>query len=436
MVGESDNNSVKAAEGKELSYEDARGIAQNEDKTVRADLAARTDIRPEILYFLAEDPEPEVRLALANNERTPRHADLVLARDENVEVRGHIAQKISKLAPGLSADEQDKIKNMTYQALEALARDEAVRVRQALSEALKDVAHAPPEVIKALAQDIELVVASPVLEFSPVLTDEDILEIIEQDSATGRLSAISRRVNVSGNIVDAIVAHNDEGAIALLLANKSAQIREETLDQILDQAAGIESWHPPLIERPKLPLNAASRIARFVADNLLEKFMQRTDLAEDVLAEVKSVAEKKLADASGRKLAEIEDKSTEPSEETRTPGEIAFEKAQQLLADGKINADRIEKAMDDNDNDMVMALLAVQVGMEMAAIRKMVASKSAKGMVATSWKAGLSAKQAEKLQSKLAQLPASKVLRATEEGEFSLSEDDMEWQFEFISEMA
>ena len=37
---------------------------------------------------------------------------------------------------------------MTYEALEILARDQVTRVRQILSEALKDVANAPPEVIR------------------------------------------------------------------------------------------------------------------------------------------------------------------------------------------------------------------------------------------------------------------------------------------------
>jgi len=49
------------------------------------------------------------------------------------------------LAPGLTADEQDKMRKMAYEALDALARDQVIRVRRILSEALKNVADAPPE---------------------------------------------------------------------------------------------------------------------------------------------------------------------------------------------------------------------------------------------------------------------------------------------------
>ena len=64
-----------------LSYAEAKELAGNEDIEVRRNLAARTDIKPEILYFLAEDPDPEVRRRIAANKATPGHADLLLAAD-------------------------------------------------------------------------------------------------------------------------------------------------------------------------------------------------------------------------------------------------------------------------------------------------------------------------------------------------------------------
>ena len=112
------------------------------------------------------------------------------------------------------------------------------------------MANVPPEVIRQLARDAELVVASPILQFSPVLTDDDLLEIIESHPAAGSLGSISRRDGIAEPVVDAIVATDDEEAVALLLANEGAQIRENTLDGIIDRALDIEPWHAPLISRP------------------------------------------------------------------------------------------------------------------------------------------------------------------------------------------
>ncbi len=209
-----------------FTYEEARDLARHDNPQVRAELAARGDMQAEILYFLTGDPSVEVRRRVAVNAASPPQADLRLAGDSDETVRGDLAGKIARLAPGLSADDQDRLRQMTYQALEMLARDQIPKVRRILAEALKDVAGAPPEVIGRLARDAEIAVAAPVLRYSPVLTDDDLLDIIGASPIPGALAAISRRPMVAWSVADAIVASDDIDAIAVLLSNESAQIRE------------------------------------------------------------------------------------------------------------------------------------------------------------------------------------------------------------------
>ena len=59
-----------------ITYEESRKIANDPDPAIRKQLAARTDIRPEVLYYLAEDAAPEVRREIATNEQTPAHANV------------------------------------------------------------------------------------------------------------------------------------------------------------------------------------------------------------------------------------------------------------------------------------------------------------------------------------------------------------------------
>ena len=82
-----------------ISYEDAKRLATHEDPAVRRELAARPDVMPEVLFFLAGDPSPEVRQALAGNVATPRKADLKLAQDSDDSVRSRLAGKIHESAP-------------------------------------------------------------------------------------------------------------------------------------------------------------------------------------------------------------------------------------------------------------------------------------------------------------------------------------------------
>src|SRR5258707_2698794 len=108
----------------------ANTIAQSAKPVDRAALAGATDTLPEILYFLARDPDPTVRRALAANPRTPRQADLILALDDESDIRSIIAEKIAAVLPQLSRAETAQIWDLTTRVLEALARDELVRISQ------------------------------------------------------------------------------------------------------------------------------------------------------------------------------------------------------------------------------------------------------------------------------------------------------------------
>ena len=122
-----------------------------------------------------------VRREVAVNTGTPRQADLLLASDTDPQVRSALAHKIARLVPEMSLDQVGQIERLTLDVLETLARDQTAEVRRILSETLKDLGHAPPSVINRLARDVELCVAGPVLRCSPILTDDDLLEIIRDD---------------------------------------------------------------------------------------------------------------------------------------------------------------------------------------------------------------------------------------------------------------
>ncbi|MDA1090231.1 MAG: DUF2336 domain-containing protein [Proteobacteria bacterium] len=409
---------------KALSYEDAKEMASNENLDVRRDLATRTDVTPEILYFLAEDPEPEVRRLIAANRAAPVHADFMLAKDADQEVRGGLAAKIATLTASLSDDDLDKVRLMARETLGILARDQVTRVRQILAETLKDVADAPPDVIRQLSNDAELVVAGPILQFSPVLNEQDLLEIIESSSLAGRLEAISQRANLVETLTEAIAATDDVEAIALMLGNPSAQVREEVLNQIIDRAPDIEPWHEPLVKRPVLPGRAAAKLARFVAHSLLQSLEERQDLPADVLEEVRQVVERRL-----------DEEAQETPEKEKTTAEEAHEKVKTLLAAGALEEAVIAKAVKEGDRELTIAGLAELSNISVLVVRTVITNRSAKGMLAIAWKAGLSAKLAETLQRKLALVGTKELLRA-DGNDYPLSDEDMEWQLNFIKDMA
>ncbi|HSR55042.1 MAG TPA: DUF2336 domain-containing protein [Alphaproteobacteria bacterium] len=424
---------------KPISYEESRELARHPDVEERRRLAARTDIRPEILYYLAEDPSPLVRREIALNAAAPAHADVLLARDGDEDVRCELAQKIARLTPHLSADAREHIRALTVEALEILAQDELARVRQALAEAVKDVAEVPHNVIQRLAGDAELAVATPVLEFSPLLTDEDLIEIIESAAASGAMTAISRREEVSCAVSDAIAQTRDEDAVAALLANPSAQIREETLDWIVEGSREVETWQMPLARRPKLPPRAARKLAEFVADSVLAMLHSRDDLDADTAG---------LIDQAVRARMEVQPEG-EPGGDTLSvdreagsggaPGHISVDRGhtaefvQRLYIKGELTETRLEEQLLNGNRAFVVHALALMAGVPASVVTRIVDARSAKAVTALAWKAGLKMRFAIKLQARLANVTPREILQAKDGIDYPMSEDDMAWQLDFYA---
>ncbi len=416
-----------------LSYEETKELARHPSVKVRRSLANREDIRPEVLYYLAEDESPEVRRSIAVNANTPAQADLLLARDRDDRVRCDLALKISRLMPELSQDEHDRLQQTTFEVLEVLARDQLTKVRQILAETLKDVTAAPPGVIKRLAMDSEPSVAQPVLEFSPLLTDEDLLEIIKSLPVDGGLSAISRRKSVSSRVSDAVVAADDVPAITELLANPSAQIREETLDGLVEGSIQVEEWQSPLARRPLLPKNAARKLATFIADSLLKELRNRNDLDPEVLNEVTEVMHQRLGDDgdaayNGAATTEMLDQAT-----MKMAADKTLQTVRKLHADDKLDEDRVAEALGTGNHEFVTLALALKSGVPKRVVDRVSSAQSAKGVTALAWKAGFSMRFAVQLQTRLAHVGISEVLNAKDGVDYPLSKDEMEWLIEFFA---
>ena len=413
-----------------ITYEESKELAQHQDPEIRAALAKRTDLSPEILYCLAEDKDKNVRRIVADNLAAPRQTDVLLARDADADVRQGLAAKIAKVAPDLPSDASDKLRQSTHQALEILAKDQIQVVRQVLSEAMKDVADAPADIVRTLARDLEIGVSGPVLENSPVLTDDALIEIIEATPADGALNAIARRENLKETVADAIVATDDTTAIGDLLGNTSAQIREQTINDLIDKAPGVELWHKPLATRPKLPEGAAERMARFLADNLLTELQQRSDLDPSTLDRVKAVGDQRRSGGPPK----LEEPVPTPAQDFLNV-DPPMNMVLRLYNARKLDSDMVGKALMSSDNGFVFAALIIKAGVEPAVGKRIFREKNPKGVMALCWKAHLPVNMAVQVQQRMDRLSPSEVI-VPEGTDYPLTDDEMEWQLEFFRDLA
>lgn len=390
-----------------LSYKDAKRLASADDPNVRRELAAREDIQPEILYYLAEDSAPEVRREIAANDATPRQADALLANDDDDEVRVSIARKISRLAPQLDPNQRDWLGQLTTQVLEQLARDQLPRVREIISQEVRHLDSISRSLVKQLAKDVQIAVCGPILQFSPLLTDDDLLEIIRSDTVQGALNAIAKRENIGERPVDAIVERRDESAISDLLTNPSAQIREETLDQIIDEAPSHIAWHRPLVRRPNLSHRSVRRVAQFVTASLLTELETLHDMDPETTREVANRVSQRL--------------SSDGLNENGLPED----RARKLYDASKLDDEAMIAAIERGDRTFIFHALALKTGLPSDSISHIMGSQSARVLVAVCWRAGLTMRTAYQMQLKIAAIPAPELISARDGVHYPFSGSEM-----------
>ncbi|HSV28529.1 MAG TPA: DUF2336 domain-containing protein [Candidatus Omnitrophota bacterium] len=220
------------------------------------------------------------------------------------DARAEIADKIAGQHAHLSVSER----KLAEDIFRLMVKDAEVRVRQALSHQLKESPLVPHDVAVALARDVDAV-ALPILKFSEVLTDEDLIEIVRSQSPDKQV-AVASRSHVSANLADALVDSHNETVVATLVSNEGAEIAENTLQRVVDEFAGSEAVGEKLVERRSLPVTVAERLMAKVSDNLRDKLMARSDLSPEaaggLLIQAREMAVLGLAD-TGADVAKLID---------------------------------------------------------------------------------------------------------------------------------
>ena len=401
----------------ELRYEDARAALESHNLNAKRELASRTDAPPETLYYLAGDESAEIRTLVAINPSTPIQANETLVNDSDAEVRAELARKIGRIVPDLESNELRAMSNRVIAMLEKLAGDEVVRVRQIVAEEIKSCPNIPKRLAVRLARDAELMVCAPVLEYSPLLSDTDLKEIIATSRVHGALEAIARRRSLDSSLADAIVATLEIPAIAQLLANPDAEIRENTLDRIIADAASIEAWHLPLVTRPALSLRAVRRIAVFVSRALIDELALRQNIDEETEHYLKARAQERIED--------------DVKQARSTPGD-AVVGIYRAFKTGKLGDDIIAKAATLQQKEAVTLALALKTETNEKLVTQIIDAKSGKGITALCWRAGLAMRTALAIQIFVASIPPAERILPRGGIDYPMDESEMLWHLNYF----
>jgi len=418
-------------------YEEAKHITEAGTEAEKAALAARANVPPEFLYYFATTGSSDVKAAVAENPSTPLQADMVLVADNDEIVREKLAGKIGNKAAHVDPDGDAKSTKMVHQLLDSLAKDQLPAIRGIISDAIKSLDNVPKPIVSLLAKDVDDLVASPILEFSPLLSDAELVQIVG-GAGTTALTAVARRNELGASVSDAVASTGDTDAIVTLLQNETANIEDTTFDRIAELAADQEQLHAPMVGRGDLPSETIRKVAGFVSDTLLEQLTSRNDLDDSLRDEIRSKIEERLNGSASNDLddslrdeirSKIEERlngsaSNDSGIELNNSQSIA--EAHEEFRKGRVPAHRIMRRLNGGDFSFVVAVITLMSGIRHESLANAILQNNAQAVVSAAWKSGLDPYLTETIQKKIPTISSANVLPPSDSGGFPLSNEKME----------
>ncbi len=191
----------------------------------------------------------------------------------------------TKIATDFNRDSlSDKERGIAEDIFRIMLNDAEVRVREALAVNLKENVALPHDVALALANDVSSV-SLPILTFSEVLSDSDLIEIISTQNEEKQI-AISGRPQVSQSVSSSLVNTGRENVVSTLVANEGADISEAAFAQAVDQLGDSEKVQQAMVGRSSLPISITEKLVTRVSDALRMELMKRHDLTADTAADL------------------------------------------------------------------------------------------------------------------------------------------------------
>ncbi|MDH5749130.1 MAG: DUF2336 domain-containing protein [Rhodospirillales bacterium] len=292
-----------------------------------------------------------------------------LLADSSGEVRAETAAKIASEFGDASLSDNER--KLAEEIFRLMIKDAEVRVREALSQNLKENPLVPHDIAVSLAKDVDAV-ALPVLQFSEVLSDSDLIEIVRSQGAAKQV-AIAQREKVSTEVSSALIDSANEEAVTQLVSNKGADISESSLQKVVDEFGTKEKIQSAMVNRPALPVTVSERLVTMVSAHLKEELAKRHELSDSLATDLI---------LQSRERATI----TLSNEGSQEDLERLIE---QLHKNGRLTPSIVLRALCMGDLDFYEAAMAQLAGISVVNVRQLIHDSGRLGLKAVYDKTGL-----------------------------------------------
>lgn len=194
----------------------------------------------------------------------------VLNGDSNIVERDQLFRNMAQLYSYVSDRCDDEQVSQYDEVLCQLAELVETEARAHVAKLLAPLDRAPGNVVVKLAND-SIEVAQPLLEFSNVLSDDDLIEIVQNQSEDHRV-AIAGRNLVAERVGEAIVEHGQSASVRRLVTNTSAEIGQQTLERLVERAVSDAGIASDLRGREDIDWKSLGGKMNIVGEKVMEAF--------------------------------------------------------------------------------------------------------------------------------------------------------------------
>ena len=256
-------------------------------------------------------------------------------------------------------------------AMIMLLDDPSPLVRRALAEVFASAQKAPRVVVHALAAD-QPEVALPVLARSPLLSEDDLVDLIATGHPEAQM-AIAGRAMLARPLAAAIAEVGSAQACLALLENPDADIAPFSIDRIVERFGHLAAIREPLVARDDLPMATRqallAKLSQTLAGFVAGRQWMGSEHAEYAAREACEKATVALA--------------------AETPYEEVGALVQHLRASGQLTAGMILRALLSGNVVLFEEALAELSGLSLDRVTSYIHDKNISGLSALYRKAGL-----------------------------------------------
>jgi uncharacterized protein (DUF2336 family) len=209
-----------------------------------------------------------------------------LVKGGSPDERAQVCHKICKRIDGVQMTQADR--EHAEEILGLMAADAATLVRRTLATTLRNSPNLPRHLAIKLARDVEAV-ALPVLKNSPVLSEEDLVELVLSGSPEKQV-AIAQREMVSEGVTEVISLYAHRNAVEAAALNEGASFTDAAFSGVLQRFPEDDGVKGAVISRSHLPMHITERLVAMVTGELFDRLVNTHELPPQLAIEIASGA--------------------------------------------------------------------------------------------------------------------------------------------------